>query len=72
MSEWIPVADRLPPDFEEVLWFSRLDGILIGDRRSNYDFCNEVGVSPAIVYAGMPLMADSFTHWIPLPEPPSK
>ena len=68
MPKWIPVTERLPEDFIEVLVFgrSKLTRVMVIDvafRKGRKWFvpCDEDGIEsdPVIV-----------SHWMPLPEPP--
>lgn len=62
-SKWIPVSERLPEEWEDVL------------VRSKYDFC-EVAVYLGIpgkwriTWNHDLFEVDSITHWMPLPQPP--
>ncbi|MBO7251527.1 MAG: DUF551 domain-containing protein [Oscillospiraceae bacterium] len=66
MSEWIPVSERLPEDFQRVLVFrpgqyfeihvTRMDGF----NWEKWDMDYSTGKKGAI------------THWMPLPEPPKE
>lgn len=63
--KWIPVTERLPKEWEEVLVWSR------------FGFC-EVAVYLGIpgkwrvTWNHDLLEVDSITHWMPLPEPPKQ
>ena len=63
VQEWIPVTERLPEPWKQVLIYSR------------HDFCESafyIGVPGKwrVTWNHEMLDADSVTHWIPLPEPP--
>lgn len=66
--DWINVKDRLPNKCERVLLYSNYDGVVIGeiDRYAdNGDFTSndeyEIATHRKCV-----------THWMPLPESPTK
>ena len=63
VQEWIPVTDRLPEPWKQVLIYSL------------HDFCESavyIGVPGKwrVTWNHEMLDADSVTHWIPLPNPP--
>ena len=63
VQEWIPVKDRLPELWKQVLIYSR------------HDFCESafyIGVPGKwrVTWNHEMLDADSVTHWMPLPELP--
>lgn len=63
VQEWIPVTERLPDPWEEVLVYSR------------YDFCETamyLGIPGKwrVTWNHQMLEVDSITHWMPLPELP--
>lgn len=62
---WIPVTERLPEPWKDVLVYSR------------YDFCETavyIGVPGKwrVTWNHGMLDVDSVTHWMPLPEPPKE
>lgn len=62
---WIPVTERLPDPWEEVLVYSR------------YDFCETamyLGIPGKwrVTWNHQMLEVDSITHWMPLPESPKE
>lgn len=60
-SEWIPVEERLPYDYEKVLIYDKKWGILSGwHERSGGWGTSEVKTTTEI------------THWMPNPEPPKE
>ena len=70
MSNWISVAERLPPDGQEVLVYFQHN---IGQSRAlvGYHFDNEwsycvIFESYVLDYFGL-----TVTHWMKLPESPS-
>ncbi|WP_080396329.1 DUF551 domain-containing protein [Pseudomonas savastanoi] len=61
MSEWIPVAERLPKHGEVVLVY-----------RNNAPMSEEMVVRTSFLYVGDYWSAWSQpTHWMPLPAPPA-
>jgi hypothetical protein len=65
---WIPVNERLPRFWERVIFFQRgkYSGFMgIGDYQRNE---NGKPMAEAGLYSG----ACHFTHWMPLPEPPTQ
>lgn len=63
VQEWVPVTERLPEPWKQVLIYSR------------HDFCESavyIGVSGKwrVTWNHEMLDADSVTHWMPLPQPP--
>ena len=63
VQEWIPVKDRLPKDWTDVLVLSRF-GFLETAVYTGTPGKWRIG------WNGDMLEADSITHWMPLPEPP--
>lgn len=64
LLEWIPVTERLPDHYTDVIVFSRQgDSTAVGlaYRMRNRWYC------PYDVYVG-----EYVTHWMPLPEPPKE
>lgn len=58
---WIPVTERLPEHFEPVLlWESNEEDVYTGELDANDEW----------FIAGFPFENFTFTHWMPLPEPP--
>ena|ERR1700677_1538511 len=70
MSEWISVKDRLPPECESVLvWSKGFDPIsaflsYTYDKKPLMYFVNDWDESDTN------LKLEDVTHWMPLPEPP--
>ena len=69
MSEWISVDDKLPDDFEEILYFCMNDHgkktMMMGHREKGYwthccMFYSTVTLNKLV----------TVTHWKPLPEYP--
>ena len=63
VQEWIPVKDRLPKDWTDVLVLSRF-GFLETAVYTGTPGKWRIG------WNGDMLEADSITHWMPLPQPP--
>ena len=63
VQEWIPVNDRLPKDWTDVLVLSRF-GFLETAVYTGTPGKWRIG------WNGDMLEADSITHWMPLPQPP--
>ena len=59
-SKWIPVSERLPKEFENVLVYDSSDGMV-----------EEAFITRHNEWVGVP-MSDTVTHWMPLPEPPKE
>lgn len=65
LKKWIPVSERLPEDWENVLVFSK------------YGFCETavyLGIPGKwrVTWNHEFLEENSVTHWMPLPEPPKE
>ena len=65
VQKWIPVSERLPEDWEDVLVFSK------------YGFCETavyLGIEGKwrVSWNYELLEGHSVTHWMPLPEPPKE
>lgn len=68
MSEWISVEERLP-GFNERVLISSCDGnVVIAER----DFLQEEVDWHWRLPMGSIQFRESFTHWMPLPDPPVK
>ena len=65
VQEWVPVDDRLPKDWTDVLVSSRF-GFL-----ETAVYTGTPG-KWRIEWNGDMLEADSITHWMPLPQPPER
>ena len=63
VQEWIPVNDRLPEEWTDVLVLSRF-GFLETAVYTGTPGKWRIG------WNGDMLEADSITHWMPLPDPP--
>lgn len=63
VQEWIPIKDRLPKDWTDVLVLSRF-GFLETAVYTGTPGKWRIG------WNGDMLEADSITHWMPLPKPP--
>ena len=63
VQEWIPVDDRLPEDWTDVLVSSRFGFLETAVYTGNPGKWR-------IGWNGDMLEADSITHWMPLPQPP--
>ena len=59
MTEWIPVEERLPKPYEDVLVFDTLGEIEVGDYSSVDKFWNTHTIG-------------SVLYWMPLPKPPER
>lgn len=67
MSEWISVKDRLPEIGERVLVTAYEGGTLVAERAELLKDVEWHWKTQLCFY-----MADIYTHWMPLPEPPVK
>ena len=63
VQEWIPVTERLPEEWTDVLVFSRFGFIETAVYTGAHGKWR-------IGWNGDMIEADSITHWMPLPEPP--
>jgi hypothetical protein len=69
LNEWISVEDRLPPDYQEVLYFAINDSgnreIMTGHRdKGSWTHC-------CLFYSTITLNPDVLvTHWMELPDYP--
>lgn len=63
VQEWIPVTERLPEEWTDVLVFSRFGFIETAVYTGAHGKWR-------VGWNGDMLEADSITHWMPLPEPP--
>jgi hypothetical protein len=68
LPRWIPVSERLPEHQDTVLLYVEDYGgwITLGQRSGDGWYVNEEAEG------GGPKPLDRFTHWMPLPEPPTK
>lgn len=64
-QRWIPVNERLPKNFMNVLIWDKIDGDTFTGHYSKYDGWTIDGWEDA----DEPF---EITHWMPLPEPPEK
>ena len=69
---WISVKDRLPPDYQEVLYFATLDQgtskeIMTGHREKGY-------WTHCCLFYATSILSDEVivTHWMNLPDYPEK
>ena len=62
MSEWISVKDRMPP---------RGDCLVITEDCEIY-LCDYFPSVNQYWYLDEMIMAETITHWMPLPEPPKE
>ena len=62
--EWIPVSERLP-DEDEWVW-------CYGPNRGCEEACRSKYWDGWIAIDKKNLVADAYTHWMPLPEPPKQ
>ena len=60
IQRWIPVTERLPEPFEEVLAYDATE------KRIEY-----ACMTPHKEWYGV-VMSHAVTHWMPLPEPPKE
>lgn len=63
--EWIKCSERMPDETQPVITVT--DGNVV--QRTLYQFCDGVWIDWYEQYDE--LKADAFTHWMPLPEPPT-
>ena len=61
---WIPVEERLPSDLELVLVNHEGTGIEMAARQPNGEW--------VICWTGFKTSGVAYTHWMPLPSPPSE
>ena len=66
---WVSVEERLPEPHEYVLCCGRKGGCFVGWTLDNADVVKANGHGRAFVHGGN---ARTFTHWMPLPEPPQE
>lgn len=62
---WIPVSERLPVEWQNVIVFDEMRGVRIGAWASEDESSPGCWVSPLYDLRAV-------THWQPLPEPPGK
>lgn len=80
MSEWISIAEKLPPENEIVALLDTSRWVNTG--HADFD-CNVYAAGYLISYGALPcqkswnvhqaprgMVLDAFTHWMPLPPPP--
>ena len=60
-SEWIPVSDRLPEEYESVLLSTNFGDVLVGFLTSSKQW--------AVESVGYPYAEYKVLAWMPLPEP---
>ena len=60
-SEWIPVSDRLPEEYESVLFSTNFGDVLVGFLTSSKQWTVESTGYPYVEYGVL--------AWMPLPEP---
>ena len=68
-SPWHRVEDELPEPHEYVLCCGKKGGCFVGWTLDNADVVKANGHGRAFVHGGN---ARTFTHWMPLPEPPKE
>lgn len=68
-SPWHRVEDGLPGPHEYVLCCGKKGGCFVGWTLDNADVVKANGHGRAFVHGGN---ARTFTHWMPLPEPPKE
>ena len=68
-SPWHRVEDGLPKPHEYVLCCGKKGGCFVGWTLDNVDVIKANGHGRAFVHGGN---ARTFTHWMPLPEPPKE
>lgn len=66
---WHRVEDGLPEPHEYVLCCGKKGGCFVGWTLDNADVVKANGHGRAFVHGGN---ARTFTHWMPLPEPPKE
>lgn len=72
MSEWIRVKDRLPENENEMVLVTDGKTVITGFRNWMYRSGSDKRLfmfMPGLKMGGRPMKV---THWMPLPEPPSK
>jgi hypothetical protein len=68
-SPWHRVEEELPEQHKDVLCMGRKGGCFVGWSIDNADTVKANGYGRAYMHGGN---ARSFTHWMPLPEPPKE
>ena len=68
-SKWHRVEEELPEPHEYVLCCGKKGGCFVGWTLDNADVIKANGHGRAFVHGGN---ARTFTHWMPLPEPPKE
>lgn len=64
MSDWVNCSERMPDETDDYLTYSEIDGVPINEVHTF--FANRG-------YFSCETREDRFiTHWMPLPEPPTK
>lgn len=69
-NEWVAVEERLPEESEGMVLFTNGKAVVSGYRNHMFRLAGEDGIfAPAIRKGGGYMRV---THWMPLPEPPTK
>ena len=69
-NEWVSVEDRLPEESDGMVLFTNGKAVTSGYRNHMFRMSGEEGIyAPAIRKGGGYMRV---THWMPLPEPPTK
>lgn len=71
MSEWISVRDRLPKIGQRCIWYLTCEslGFLPGEKYHDYSL-DHFGWKGNLITHPDKYITFTYTHWIPLPEPP--
>ncbi len=64
--QWIKCSERMPDETQPVIVIAR-EGVV---QRTVYQFCEGVWIDWYEQYDEV--NADAFTHWMPLPPPPTE
>lgn len=69
-NEWVSVEERLPEESDGMVLFTNGKAVTSGYRNHMFRMSGEEGIyAPAIRKGGGYMRV---THWMPLPEPPTK
>ena len=69
-NEWVSVDERLPEESDGMVLFTNGKAVTSGYRNHMFRMSGEEGIyAPAIRKGGGYMRV---THWMPLPEPPTK
>ena len=73
-SRWIPVTERLPENYDMVICYTPVDGLMCVGFCHKYEWAGKMLLKWKIVTAmrGTQTLTKKVTHWMPLPEPPKE